>query len=107
MPVAFASASGVEPAKEPDLVMVDEAGLPARITDAHERRLVYRPRGDLIRYLDDGIGTDSKMPQLLRVNETNANERSEEAMRVCAAYRMTNKVNDPQNRLRHLIDKIF
>lgn len=106
MPVEFASASGGEPAKETDLVVVDEAGLPARTTDAHARRLVRRSRGDSIPYRGDGIGTDSKMSQLLGLN-SDANERSQEAMRVCAAYRMINKVNDPRNRPRHLIDKII
>lgn len=105
MPVEFASASGDEPAKEPDFVIVDEAGLPARIADA--RLLECGSRRDLLRYLGDGIGTDSKVPQLLRRDETNANGRSLEAECVCAAYRMANKVNDPQNVARHLIDKLI
>lgn len=101
----FASASVIEPAKEPDFVMIGETGLPARIVGARERSLLCRSCASLMRGLQDDEGTGG-VAQLLKLVDTTVNGRLREAMRVCEAYRATEKVDDPQNRSPHRIDMI-
>lgn len=103
MPVEFASASGGEPAKEPDFVMIDETGLPARVIGSRERSLLCRSCADLMRGLQDDAGAGG-VAQLLKLKDTTVNGRLQESLRVCDAYRMTDSLGDLNSRPQHRID---
>lgn len=118
MPVEFASASGGEPAKEPDFVTIDEAGLPARVVGACERPdegIITGSAGRALRAVGTDIFVRTLMrtaertdttAELLELKKTLGNWRFQETMRVCEAYRATDKVDDPQSRSPHRIDMI-
>ena len=133
MPVEFTSASVGETAKEPDFVVIDEAGLPTQVMDSREH--FCRPSTGLICARQDGDGIefavrpDSRAlrtvgtyiflrtlmrtvershtaAQALTLKKTTMNPELQETMRVCEAYRVTDNVDDLQNGLPHRIDMI-
>lgn len=91
MPVEFASASIIEPAKEGDLVMIDESGLPAPVMGARERLLLCRSCTDLMCGLQDDEDAGGPF-QLLKLKDMVVNDR------------VTDELNALDSRLQHRID---
>lgn len=119
MPADLVLASGGEPAKEPDFVVIDETVRPSGAIDARARpddaklagssggralRTVgsYALRRTLMRTME----RTSTGAQILELKRTSKDSRLPEALRVYEAYRAIDKADNLQNEPQHRIDTI-
>jgi hypothetical protein len=70
---------------------------------SRERSLLCRSCADLMRGLQHDAGLGG-VAQLLKLEDTTVNGRLQESMRVCDAYRVTDRLDDLNSRPQHQID---